>query len=438
MFTVFPMQCYDSEYLDLLLVLQYKSEEEIKDYLTEIIVRETLDKTIADISNNNLSNANMLFNTLQKRLNIPDGNGYYPIHYLCINIHIVNPSIFKFLIENGSKISYDDELVPVIGLLIKYNKLDLNLLELFEKYNYDFNFIDNNNCNLWHYFAVTKKTHIDLIEFIYKKNTNINLENNFTETPLLTSTQYNNHTLIKFLIENGADINKINSNENNVLMYACMNNNIEIVKLLVEKGVDINKEDNQKDTSFMYACGCDNKKNLKIELIEFLYKNGANINQVSAEGHNALHYSCGCNHSHQNPINKEIVKYLLSIGVKPDLLDQDKKIFMNYIVDIDKSFIKDIIKTFDLIRYPIIRNNIVIKYEFLKDLVQLKCKYIEQTDETCFICKDEFDKDSTIISCSKQHYFDYDCIIEWFKESENFTCPYCLNEIDVGNIIKIK
>ena len=53
----------------------------------------------------------------------------------------------------------------------------------------------------------------------------------------------------------------------------------------------------------------------------------------------------------------------------------------------------------------------------------------------CNICHDN--PENKIIKCINNHYFDYDCILKWFRESDNTICPLCFTIIDLTEIYYI-
>lgn len=51
-------------------------------------------------------------------------------------------------------------------------------------------------------------------------------------------------------------------------------------------------------------------------------------------------------------------------------------------------------------------------------------------DERCGVCWEEREPDNTVTVLSCGHWFDQDCLAEWFTISEN--CPKCRRAVELG------
>ena len=375
-----------------------------------------------------------LYNNILTFHNFYFRNRIYPIDFLFMNNNLTIEMI-DFFINKNFELTYinEDKLITFYllkNIINESNKIDI--LKYLKSINYDFNLSDSEGNNTLHYLSTYSCDNNILFELVESFYNNINLLNKGNSSPLLLATNYNNVNYIEFLLSKGANVNLSNSNGNTCLMYACMNNNFNIVKKLIEKGAKVNAKDSQLDSPFMYACGCDNKGELNLEIIKILnlHLNNAERNNINIEKYNALHYAAGC--ITKKP-NLEVIKYLIEIDINQDLLDNKNKTYIDYIIEYEQdkdkvlNFLKDINLSLN------IKNNLIINdYEYLLELNLFKFCMNKIECSICNICHDI--PENKIIKCKNNHYFDYECIIKWFKESNKTECPLCFQNINLTEI----
>jgi len=93
-----------------------------------------------------------------------------------------------------------------------------------------------------------RSRHYDLIKLLLKYSVDVNVENEFGETPLFTMCFYENDEsieIIKLLINNGADVNKSDEDGWPPLFNAIYMRNFKIISLLNENGVCWDVKDNR-------------------------------------------------------------------------------------------------------------------------------------------------------------------------------------------------
>lgn len=111
--------------------------------------------------------------------------------------------------------------------------------------------------------------------------------------------------IVAYLLNKGADPNIANNSNVTPLNAAASNGHEEVVKLLVEKGADPNIIDSYGDSSHLAAA-----QRGHWEIVKLLIAKGANIHQQTKQKENLLHIAA------KND-KKEVIKYLLEIGVQP-------------------------------------------------------------------------------------------------------------------------
>lgn len=374
-----------------------------------------------------------LYNNIVSFHNFYNKERIFPICYLFMNVNL-NIEMIDFFLQKKFELRYTNEDKSIIYFLLNNKTIESNKIEILKylnSINYDFSNTDSNGNNILHYLSTYKSndnTFYDLCFSLCNEINSLNIDNN---SPLLLATNDNNVNYIEFLLSKEACVKICNSNENTCLMYACMNNNFDIVKKLIERGAKVNAHDLQLDSPLMYACGCDNKGDVNLDLIKFLcvHLNREDLSNISIEKYNALHYAAGC--ISKNP-NVDVLKYLIKIGINPDLLDNKNKTFVDYLLENNNNSdeVLNFLKSINLLVN--IKNNLVINnYEYLLELDILKYRHKIECSR-CNICHDI--PENKIIKCNNNHHFDYDCIIKWFKESNKTECPLCFKTIDLTNI----
>lgn len=210
--------------------------------------------------------------------------------------------------------------------------------------------------------AIEKKYGESLIDYLIKHGANVS---NGPILAKLIEKRYSNN-LIKQAIINGADTNKGNENNETPLILSISNNNEEIIKYLIENGADTNRVGQHSKPPLDYAIENNNES-----IVNYLIQHKAYINRSSITDYFPLMNSILCN-------NFSISKCLINNGAT--------KIFRN-----SESLINLVCKKsfYSICRYIIYMTNSLrgydeilhyaIKYEkinFVKYLIdKFKCDY---------------------------------------------------------------
>jgi ankyrin repeat protein len=122
------------------------------------------------------------------------------------------------------------------------------------------------------------------VKKLIEQGAELNYENVFRVSPLLTAVMENNADIVKLLLENGADPNAISyiyfediEGKYSALMIAVYNNNFEITKLLVENKAEINYSDDFPSALLLAVL------NQNIIMLKFLLENGASLDSDNLE-----------------------------------------------------------------------------------------------------------------------------------------------------------
>ncbi|ORY49280.1 hypothetical protein LY90DRAFT_457116, partial [Neocallimastix californiae] len=173
----------------------------------------------------------------------------------------------------------------------------------------------NENLNL---INECKNGNIKEIRQLLKNNIDVNIKNEYGDSPLTIACEKRNFEIIKYLIKKGAKINVTNSTGSSPLNILCKEKSkdileitLEIIDYLLKKGAEINYKDENGLTPLLIACYFNNKKVLKM-LLSF---NEADINIKNNYGDSPFmvsDYFC----------DKKIIKYLEEYKAK---MDQNQK-----------------------------------------------------------------------------------------------------------------
>jgi len=138
-----------------------------------------------------------------------------------------------------------------------------------------------------------KANDFELIKQIIREKgiTDLNIQTETGDTPLIYSVKYGTPEIVEFLIDSG--LSNINMDDGNLtpLMVACMwepsHGNIDMVKSLIERGADLEITDTYESTALLIAT-----RGSLIAVVEYLINAGANINAQNVNNQTPLHLSC--------------------------------------------------------------------------------------------------------------------------------------------------
>lgn len=365
-----------------------------------------------------------------------------------------NYEIIKILLENGLRTDHKDEhRNSFLNYYLQQSDININIINLCIKFNYNFNSINNNHCTPLINF-IKNYDRIDILSIILKYQNTINLKDLTGNTALmLVIKNYINPQMVHILLKNNADPNILDNYNRNCLYYCnddnylpiikeLINNNIdynliidnrnyliyytwwymeETVKYLIQnfKDIDLNYVDSNGNNALFYATGIYSDQG-NLDIIKFLHQNGVNVNHVNINGYNLLFVAAGA--SGYNYYDNDILIYYLNY-LNINHLDNENNNFINYL---KQEYLED------LINEKVLSNKdpMVIEIIYSKDIKKLLPYEIEleprdMKDQQCGICFENFEKDDILNICHKKHIFHRNCLIKWYQESGKIKCPYC-------------
>ncbi|WP_319803449.1 ankyrin repeat domain-containing protein [Wolbachia endosymbiont (group B) of Aporia crataegi] len=129
----------------------------------------------------------------------------------------------------------------------------------------------------------------------------ISYKNEYGYTLLHYAAKNNNSDLVDLLLTKGADINAKDNSGNTPLHLATLNGKLQVVKKLLEKGADINAKDNSGNTPLHLATFMATL-NGELQVLEKLLDMGADINAKNNRGSTPLHIAA--EHGHLEVVEK--------------------------------------------------------------------------------------------------------------------------------------
>lgn len=143
----------------------------------------------------------------------------------------------------------------------------------------------------------SRNGHLEVVEFLLSMGAEVNLQNNFSCTPLSLAVSHGHLEIVKLLIRHGSDVNERDNLGASPLLLAVMvlpfldekGNDVsgnysvrilgddryrkEIIKLLIEEGADVNAANEEGEAPLWTA-----SLHGDMEIIELLIKKGADVN----------------------------------------------------------------------------------------------------------------------------------------------------------------
>jgi len=152
---------------------------------------------------------------------------------------------------------------------------------------------------------------VELVEFLLKKGSKLDLVDTHGSTPLLFSANQKNTKIFDVFVANGANLQKdVNQDGANILLLAIANDkDFVLTDYFVSKGVNLNSTDAAGNNAFSYAARSGNIEFLK-KLVEKGVKPNANAMLMAAQGG-------GGRGAAPAATGLAIFEYLESVGIKP-------------------------------------------------------------------------------------------------------------------------
>jgi ankyrin repeat protein len=125
-----------------------------------------------------------------------------------------------------------------------------------------------------HKECMSENGSISNLQLLLNMKFDINQYDNYQNTPLHYTIQYNNHQITEFLINNGADMSIVNMNYDIPLMIAIKNNNMNMIKLLLNHNATMTNEKYRGRLSpILYSI-----LNNKFEIVKLLHQKNNSMN----------------------------------------------------------------------------------------------------------------------------------------------------------------
>jgi ankyrin repeat protein len=86
----------------------------------------------------------------------------------------------------------------------------------------------------------TEYGNIEIVTMLIGAGANINAQDSYKETVIITASKWGHITIVKLLIEEGADVNDQDKNGHTALYWATIRGDAEIVKMLIGAEADLN------------------------------------------------------------------------------------------------------------------------------------------------------------------------------------------------------
>lgn len=152
----------------------------------------------------------------------------------------------------------------------------------------------------------------DKLNEVIKRVDDINIHNNFGDSPLHWAAINDNVTVVKILLEAGARVESVNSILEQPLHVAVGYENLNVVLELLDRGADVNARTDGKRTPLHYAAASGN-----VMLVRTLLQKGAHANaSFGDENVTALHVAAMDGH-------EEVIRELLKHDVDINKQDND-------------------------------------------------------------------------------------------------------------------
>jgi len=99
------------------------------------------------------------------------------------------------------------------------------------------------------FFNAVERKNFTEIQRLLDLGTDIDIRNEYEDTPLMFAAGTGRLEAVKFLLDHGADVNARNDWEHKPLLLAANNGHVKVVRLLLASGADITAQDKDGDTA---------------------------------------------------------------------------------------------------------------------------------------------------------------------------------------------
>ena len=160
--------------------------------------------------------------------------------------------------------------------------------------------------------------HSAIVELLLKSGADIDLQNKWGVSALMTAAYQCQHETVKLLLEKSANVNLKDTNNNSALLHLIRGDNrehfLEVLELLLEHGADVQVKSNDKTSPLSYVI----TEKLPSKAVKMLLEKNARTDVL-------LYGSLPVLHTAVRKGDPEVVKLLLEHGVPIDLQDNDGK-----------------------------------------------------------------------------------------------------------------
>lgn len=212
-------------------------------------------------------------------INARDSYGRTPLHWACRGVYY---DIMKYLVEKGADVNAQDNnlVTPLISLV---NRNNIEAAKYLLSRNADPNIADNQKQTPLHYAAA--RGLFEMVKILLENNAKPEMRNSYGRTTLiLAARETGNLDVIKYLVERGSDINAEDNNSDSPLILATWRGYETVVNYLIDKNADIPVSGAKATILFEYTL---NKKLVK--LYETILIKGGDAEKLIDNGTTAIH-----------------------------------------------------------------------------------------------------------------------------------------------------
>ena len=141
------------------------------------------------------------------------------------------------------------------------------------------------------FIHAVKNNDADLIAYLAKSQTNIDLSDQSGKTALMVAAKAGNSTLVEQLLDQGAQADKTNNNGGSAVMFASIKGDLKTIGLLLQHHVDVNAKGSNGWGALMIASAKGH-----VEVVKLLLDYGVNVNTVDVYDWTPLHRASFENH----------------------------------------------------------------------------------------------------------------------------------------------